>query len=926
MALLLLAGAGRPRAYAQTLAFTPSLSHLYAGDPTGKNAITPANISGAPGALTMKDPYGVAIDASGNIYLGESGIVRVVAKGTSVPALPGVTTTPGNFYTLAGVGANGTGSACAAGTTQGDGCLATLASISPKGLAVDKNGNVYFTDGKTIHVIYAAGAVAGLTDASNNNNLQRGYLYAVVNSGGSGTLAPPSLAVNVSANSSTVAVDSYGNIFFTLEVFNSVVKGGNAYYDNVGTPSVVYAGGTVPGLPANPTVGWAYSLGTTDTSIGVSCSDAANPCGDGEAFSSTTLFHGVFSVYVDARDNVYFVDNYERRLRVLYRGSGMVPGIEDPQNSSIYTIAGNGSYSSTRPADGSVAASTPLSIGNEGDIGAGNTIDDAVHFVTTDAAGDVYFSPGRYYKIDPSGKLYMVYGGSKADSLGNRSFCALSIDGNTAGNNDGYGDGCPTTTTYVPNPEQFAADAQGNLYIANLAGSVSTKGQIVHEVLAGQGYVAFSGTAGDDTLSNQTFTVSNVGASTLTLTGITANGPFAVVSSGGSTDCTASTSLAAGASCQIGVSITTTAPGNYPGSITVASNATNANSVSNIVTLNGAMAKGTSSAVLTAMPPPPAKINAGENFTLTATITPQLHATNPLTGSVIFYNGTTALGTADVSNNVATLPTASLAAAGSYQLTAQYLGDSNYNGTTTSALTVTVASASAPVADVSLSSSADSIAYGGSVTLTATVSSASTGTVTFQDGMNAITTPVQLVGGVATLTTTSLPPGRNTVVAHYNGTPSYGANYSAPVIIAVSGNPSPLLAITPGMIQKLAGYYQVGDGNITNGDLAATTGLVNKDIAVDASGNVFINTSAIDENWDAGILVAAAKTGTIAGIPVTAGNIYVVAGGANSYSDGQPATSVSMNPQAIALDGYVASAVMLRSRNPGKLACGLGCG
>jgi hypothetical protein len=886
MAVLLLAGAGQPRAHAQTLAFTPSLSHLYAGDPTGNNAISPANFSGTPDGLTMKNPYGVAIDAAGNIYLGESGIVRVVAKGTSVPALPGVTTTPDQVYTLAGAGANGTGSACAGGTSSGDGCLATLASISPKGLAVDKNGNVYFADGNTIHVVYADGAVAGLTDANNNNGLKQGYLYAVVNSGNSGTLSSPNLAVNVSANPTTVAVDSYGNIFF----------GTNGSVSYTGIPVVVYAGGTVPGLPATPTVGWAYSLGTTDTSIGVSCTDATNPCGDNETFSSTTLFKGAYSVYVDAHDNVYFVDTNEKRLRVLYRGSGIVAGIENPQNGFIYTIAGNGTASSARPADGSVAASTPLNFDT-------NIYDSASYSVATDAAGDVYINLDGYYKgivykIDPSGKLYLVYGGSKADALGNRSFCALPIDGNPAGNNDGYGDGCPSTTTYLPNSEQLATDAQGNLYVANNSSGdyTASKGQIVHESLAGQGNVVFSGTAGY-TLSNQTFTVSNVGASTLTLTGITASGPFAVAPSGGSTDCTTSTSLAAGASCQIGVSITATAPGSYTGSIAVASNSTNASSGSNIVTLKALMAKGTSAAVLTVTPPPPTQINSGENFTFTATITPQLSDSNPLTGTVTFYNGTTALGTANVSNNVATLPTASLAAAGSYQLTAQYSGNSNYNGTTTSALTVTVASASAPVADVALSSSASSIAFGAPVTLTATVSSSITGTVTFQDGMNALAAPVQLVGGVATLTTTSLPPGRNTVVAHYNGDSSYGANYSAPIFIAVSGNTSPLLAITPGMIQKLAGSYK-STGTAGDGGAANLAMLSNKDIVVDASGNVYMRTTGR-------IRVAAAKTGTIAGVSVTAGDIYTVAGGGTkTYSDGLSATSVTIVPQAIALDGF----------------------
>ncbi len=79
----------------------------------------------------------------------------------------------------------------------------------------------------------------------------------------------------------------------------------------------------------------------------------------------------------------------------------------------------------------------------------------------------------------------------------------------------------------------------------------------------------------------------------------------------------------------------------------------------------------------------------GDPLTLTAAVAP-----SGATGTVVFSNGSTVLGTGGVSGGVATLTTSTLNA-GTYVITANYGGDGNYGASTSSPVTVTVAKKSA---------------------------------------------------------------------------------------------------------------------------------------------------------------------------------------------------------------------------------------
>jgi trimeric autotransporter adhesin len=79
-------------------------------------------------SAALRDPYGVAVDASGNIYIADTynHRIRMVTKSTGI------------ISTVAGTGSSG---------YSGDGGQATSASLrDPFGVAVDASGNIYIAD------------------------------------------------------------------------------------------------------------------------------------------------------------------------------------------------------------------------------------------------------------------------------------------------------------------------------------------------------------------------------------------------------------------------------------------------------------------------------------------------------------------------------------------------------------------------------------------------------------------------------------------------------------------------------------------------------------------------------------------------------------------------------------------------------------
>jgi O-glycosyl hydrolase len=226
--------------------------------------------------------------------------------------------------------------------------------------------------------------------------------------------------------------------------------------------------------------------------------------------------------------------------------------------------------------------------------------------------------------------------------------------------------------------------------------------------------------------------------------------------------------------------------------------------------------------VLTATPNPAA---AGANVVLTATVTSTGGAP---TGNVSFFDGTTNIGTAVLTNGVASLTVNTLSAGATHSLTASYAGTSSF-ATSTSGSVALVVNATATI--TVLTATPNPVAASANAVLTATVSSTSgtpTGNVSFFDGTTNLGT-VALANGVASLTVSTLSAGAtHTLTAVYAGTTSYLTSTSAAVALVVNAavptSTTTVLTATPN--PATAGATVTLTATVTSGNTQPPTGSV----------------------------------------------------------------------------------------------------
>ena len=257
------------------------------------------------------------------------------------------------------------------------------------------------------------------------------------------------------------------------------------------------------------------------------------------------------------------------------------------------------------------------------------------------------------------------------------------------------------------------------------------------------------------------------------------------------------------------------------------------------------------------------------------------------TGNVLAQGSLNSSGT--VSVQTTTIP------AGYYYVVAQYGGDAGYAPSTSDGMGLEV---DAKTAGVSLTSSLSTVTAGGTVSLSALVTSTTSGTPTgnvlFQvDGVTATT--VALQNGTAASVVTIATPGQHVLRAVYVGDGVFGQAVSAGVPLSAHGA---LLQFVPGAATTVAGTPSDANHGGFSGDGGAATAATMhtpSGVIADAAGNLYI---ADEQN---NVIRKVAVDGTIstyAGTPY-AGNVnYTRFGG-----DGGPAVYAYLtNPVAIALD------------------------
>ncbi|HTS31374.1 MAG TPA: Ig-like domain-containing protein [Bryobacteraceae bacterium] len=315
---------------------------------------------------------------------------------------------------------------------------------------------------------------------------------------------------------------------------------------------------------------------------------------------------------------------------------------------------------------------------------------------------------------------------------------------------------------------------------------------------------------------------------------------------------------------------------------------------------------GTKADSTTILTPSLVSTTPGQPVTLTATVSP-----SSASGSVVFYDGSTALGSATLSNGSASL-TANFAA-GIHTLTATYGGNGNFNVSTSLPVTVNVGTGKTAT-QIGVTSTPNPAGAGQPVMLSAVVTpSGATGSITFHDGSVTLGTAT-MTAGSAGMSTSGLSAGSHSITASYSGDANYYGNTSSAfneTINAGGNQPSTSLTATPnpaavgqtvvltaavlpasatGSIAFKDGGTAIGTANITNGSATFSTSSLtagSHSLTASYSGdssNAASTSSAVTE-----VINPATATATTTSLSVAPGSV----------TTGQPVTlTATVTPSA----------------------------
>jgi uncharacterized protein (TIGR03437 family) len=429
-----------------------------------------------------RQPVGIAADATGAIYIADSGNnrIRKVAHGV--------------ITTVAGNGKAG---------YSGDGGPSISAELSsPNGVAVDTSGNLYIADLGNSRIRKVSG----------------GVITTVAGNGMAGFSGDGGSATSAALSPDGIAVDSVGNLYISdessrvREVLNGVIStvagnGTAGFNGDLGAATSVELN-----IPLGVGVDSSHNLFIADyrndrvrkVALGVSRTVAGGGgVGDGGQAIEAQLASPL-GIALDSSGKLYIADPGNNRVRAVSDGI-------------ITTVAGigtPGTSGNNGPAD-VAELSNPLAVAADsaGDvyIADGSSVREVSNRIIASVVGSYYgagcgsgpaasaqLSIPYGIALDPSGNLYI------ADTYND---CIREITNGTIASvagtalNPGYsGDNGPALRAQLNQPQGVALDAAGNLYIADSYNYVVRRvSNGVITTVAGNGTQGFSGDDGPAT-------------------------------------------------------------------------------------------------------------------------------------------------------------------------------------------------------------------------------------------------------------------------------------------------------------------------------------------------------------------------------------------------------------------------------------------
>jgi tripartite motif-containing protein 71 len=507
------------------------------------------------------NPTGIAVDASKNVYITNSGqtegfssiteyaagsngdtppINTIMGPHTGLDLPTGLAVSGGNIYVTNNGSDHGDPDSITIYTAGGNGDVAPIATISgsntqlnsPKGVAVDGNGNIYVVNQASNTVtIYAAGSNGNVAPSSaisgfdtglgspisialdNNANIYVGNSGIFSGSevteyatGSSGDTAPLGFAFTDLNTPSGLAVDGAGHLYVSDQI-NSQVE----TYVPVEGSNFAFAG-SIPAF--NPI---AIAL---DTNANIYVAESGDDFGDvdtarvfkaGSIEEFSTIMGGLtflaepLGVAVDANGNVYVANGESNTVTKYGSGlsgdvrpvsaiSGPNTGLDDPlaialdSNGNIYV--GSIDDGIRVYAVGSLGNVSPIATIQGPDTGLND-----LEALAVDANGNIYsansddtitvYAKGSNGDASPMATI----GGS---NTGLNFPLGMAVDGNgniyvvnngnevTVYSSGSNGNVSPTTTiagtnTQLSEADGITVDVNGNIYVANFSSNTVTE-------------------------------------------------------------------------------------------------------------------------------------------------------------------------------------------------------------------------------------------------------------------------------------------------------------------------------------------------------------------------------------------------------------------------------------------------------------------
>jgi sugar lactone lactonase YvrE len=469
---------------------------------------------GGPATAALLTPGAVVVDGNGVIYVSDSGNYRIRRIDTS-----------GTITTLIGRGY---------GTFRGDYGPAALAGMSSAfSMALDRAGNLYFTDdaNQRIREVTSSGLV--FTVAGNGN-------CGTTTAGVKATQAPL-------CDAESVAIDSQGRVFFASAAQVWMIASDGTLVLIAGTGGFSKTGDGGPATAAQ--IGYPGSL-AVDASGNVYIADQFNfairevttdkvihTAATISTTSSTTV-----SITLDTSGNLFYVTGTKQVFKLVSGNPVSVATVTGVNDASYVAVdAGGALYVSSdinerllKITNGNasvIAGAYPYDIDPLPDQAAHVRLhlNPLLIGLAVDSAGNIYFPEldgdlvQRIDKVTPAGTMSALNTPAKLPTNGDFTVQAVAVGSNSAiyfstftqvyrlesngtvtliagapGFPTAVGDGGPATAAKISNPSSLAFDAVGNLYITepfdNRVRKVTPGGTI--STFAGNGHAGYSGDGG----------------------------------------------------------------------------------------------------------------------------------------------------------------------------------------------------------------------------------------------------------------------------------------------------------------------------------------------------------------------------------------------------------------------------------------------